>query len=151
MIWKLFFLFTVTSLVELALLIWIGQYLGIMVTIGLVLLTAVIGATMAKIEGIRVWTRLLRELRQGNIPTDELVEGGLIFAGGITFLTPGFITDTLGILCLIPPTRRLFRNFVKSWIREKFEQGGGISFRVGFDASQSPTSEPDPFEDDFPG
>jgi len=148
LIFKLFLLFSVTSLIELSLLIWIGQYLGIAVTIGLVILTAVIGATMAKIEGIRIWSRLRQELRRGEMPGNSLIEGALIFAGGITFLTPGFLTDTLGILCLIPVTRRLFRDWVKGWFRRNFRNGGGYSFQVGFQ-SKTP-SEEDPFEDDFP-
>ena len=133
---------------ELALLIWIGQYLGIFVTIGLVILTAVIGATMAKIEGLRIWSRLRQELRRGEMPGDSLLEGALIFAGGITFLTPGFLTDSLGILCLIPVTRRIFRDWVKAWFRQTFRKGDGYAFQVGFE-SETPAEE-DPFEDDFP-
>jgi len=135
MIIKLFLTFTIVSLTELALLIWIGKHLGVMVTIGLVILTAVIGATMAKREGMRVWGQLRNQLRAGNLPGNTILEGVLIFAGGITFLTPGFLTDSIGILCLIPVTRRLFLGWFKTWLKDKLRDGEIVWFQYssGYD------------------
>lgn len=149
MIFKLFILFTTMSLVELALLIWIGQYLGVLATVALVILTAILGASMAKFEGTRVWKKLIKQLRQGEMPGDTILEGVLIFGGGITFLTPGFITDTLGLLCLFPPTRRLFRDWVKAWFKRSIQSGNTVWFQW----SSGPSGEPDdkdPFESKFP-
>ena len=131
MFWKLLLLFIVVPLVELALLIWIGQYLGVLFTIGLVVLTAVVGAALAKVQGTYVWYRILRALRQGRLPGNELMDGALIFAAGIVFLTPGFLTDLAGFLLLVPPARRRVREFVKSYLMKKLNRQGTIHIDLG--------------------
>lgn len=139
------------SLVELALLIWIGKYLGVITTVALVLLTAIVGASMAKFEGMRVWTKLLDQLRRGELPGDTIVEGVLIFGGGVTFLTPGFMTDFLGLLCLFPLTRKLFREWVKAWFKKKIRTAdtGWFQFWTGTSGPEV-DDDKDPFESDFP-
>jgi UPF0716 protein FxsA len=150
MIFKLFLLFTTMSLLELALLIWIGQYLGVFATIALVILTAILGASMAKYEGLRVWKRLQRELRRGELPGDTILDGVLIFGGGLTFLTPGFITDTMGLLCLFPPTRSVARRWLKGWLKRIMQSGNTVFFQWSPGPSNSEDPDRDPFESEFP-
>lgn len=115
---RILLLFIVVPLVELALLIKVGQLVGVWPTISLVILTGIAGASLAKHEGLSVLRRIERELEFGRLPTTELLDGFLILAGGLLLLTPGFITDTIGFLCLLPPTRIL----VRAWIRRRFEE-----------------------------
>lgn len=123
MLYKLFLLFLTVPLVEMALLIWIGRHLGVLNTIGIVVVTAALGAYMARREGLRVWRALGDELRGGTLPRDTIIDGVLVLAGGLFFITPGLITDATGFMCLIPPTRRWLRGITKAWLREKMEDG----------------------------
>ncbi|MFB6356453.1 MAG: FxsA family protein [bacterium] len=123
MLLRLFALFVIVPLVELTLILVVGKYFGVMFTIALVILTAMIGATMARYEGLKVLERVWNSLKLGRIPGDALLEGLLILAGGVTFLTPGFITDTIGILCVIPYTRQWFSQLLKKWIKHKLQSG----------------------------
>ncbi len=128
---KLLTLFIVVPLIELALLIWIGQYLGVLVTIGLVILTAVVGAAMAKAQGMYVWYRIVDTLRRGRLPTDSIMDGALIFAAGVVFLTPGFLTDLTGFMLLIPPVRNRIREFLKDYLGRKISRQGSIHIELG--------------------
>ncbi len=121
MFFKLFFLFTVVSLLELAVIIKIGSYLGVFTTILIIVATAVLGAYLAQMEGLQILSRLQAELRAGRMPSDTLIEGLLVLAGGLLLLTPGFITDTLGFLLIIPFSRRWFRERLKAYFRYKIE------------------------------
>ncbi|MDL1966056.1 MAG: FxsA family protein [Candidatus Desulfofervidus auxilii] len=100
---KLFLLFTLVSILELALIIEVGSRLGVMVTILLILFTAVFGAYFAQTQGWQILIRLQTELNAGQLPSNTLIEGLLILIGGVLLLTPGFITDTLGFLLILHP------------------------------------------------
>ena len=113
---KLLLLFILIPLVELALLIEIGQVVGVWPTIALVVGTGFVGASLAKWQGFMVFARIQDELRNGRIPTGELVDGLLILIGGILLLTPGLLTDLCGFSMLIPGSRRV----IKAWLRKKF-------------------------------
>lgn len=123
MLLKLFLLFFFIPLFELALLIKIGRYIGILPTILLVVITAAIGAPLARYQGLKVWKKLVAELRATRLPGDTLLEGVIIFAGGLVLLTPGLITDAFGFFCLVPVTRRWLREQIKSWLRHKLDSG----------------------------
>ena len=116
---KLFLLFTLVSILELAVIIEVGSRLGVMFTILLILFTAVFGAYFAQIQGWQILIRLQTELSMGQLPSDTLIEGLLILIGGILLLTPGFITDTLGFLLILPPTRKKFREKLKAYFRKR--------------------------------
>jgi UPF0716 protein FxsA len=110
-------LFLVGSLVEIYVLVQVGQAIGALNTIGLLILMSLVGGWLARREGASVFTRLRRQLETGRMPTNELIDGFLILAGGILLVTPGFISDALGILLLFPPTRAVARALVKRRFR----------------------------------
>lgn len=102
---RLLFLFIFLPMVELYLLIVLGSRIGAMPTIGLIVLTGVIGATLARQQGVSTLSKIQNELRQGRAPARELLEGALIVVGGIVLLTPGILTDLFGFSLLIAPIR----------------------------------------------
>lgn len=99
------FLFIIMPVAELAVLIQVGSVIGVMNTIGLVLLTAVVGAWLLRQQGLATLLRANERLNSGELPAKEVAEGLILAVGGAMLLTPGFITDTFGFLCLIPGTR----------------------------------------------
>jgi len=99
-------LFLFIPLVEIWLLIRIGGIIGALPTVALVVLTAVIGAALARHQGLATLRRLRESMDRGETPAIEMLEGVLLLAGALLLLTPGFFTDALGFTCLIPPVRR---------------------------------------------
>jgi len=116
---KLFLLFTLITILELALIIEVGTRIGVMYTIFLIIATAVIGAYLAQTQGLSILMRIQNELKAGILPNDALIEGLLVLIGGVLLLTPGFITDTIGFLCILPPSRRWFREKLKGYFRHQ--------------------------------
>jgi UPF0716 protein FxsA len=104
---RLFLLFTLVPILELALLIQVGRWIGTLPTIGIVLLTALVGAWLARREGVRALRRVQSELAGGQVPGMSLLHGLAVFLGGSLLLTPGVLTDVLGLALLAPPTRTL--------------------------------------------
>lgn len=100
-------LFFVLPLIEIYLLIQVGQVIGAFPTILLVIATSVLGAYLLRQQGLSALARLQNNLRQGQLAAEEMKEGVFILLGGILLMTPGFFTDFLGLLCLLPPTRKL--------------------------------------------
>jgi UPF0716 protein FxsA len=115
---RLVLLFTVVPLIELYILIKVGSYIGGLNTILLVIMTAVLGASLARLQGLRTLQQIQLSLSQGRIPAEELVDGVLILAGGILFLTPGVLTDLFALVLLFPFTRTYF----KRWLRRRFDR-----------------------------
>lgn len=108
---RLLLLFTVVPLVELTLLVYLGQEVGLWPTIALVLGTGILGAWLAKLQGLLVLRQVQGELARGRLPTDALVDGALILVAGTLLLTPGLITDLWGFVLLVPPGRALARRW----------------------------------------
>lgn len=106
----LFVAFIVLPIVEMVVLIKVGGIIGALNTIGLVLLTAVIGAALLRQQGLATLFRANQRLNSGELPAREVAEGLILAVGGALLLTPGFVTDTFGFLCLLPPTRRWLAN-----------------------------------------
>jgi UPF0716 protein FxsA len=111
---RLLLLFTLVPLVELYLLIEIGGAIGVAPTIAIVIVTGVIGAALARWQGLGVLRRVQDDLAAGRPPTDALIDGLLIFVAGAVLLTPGLITDTLGFLLLVPAGRAAVRKLVSA-------------------------------------
>lgn len=107
-------LFTIIPAIELYLLITVGSIVGAPITILIIILTGVLGAYLAKTQGLLTMRSAMEELRNGKTPTEGLVHGILIVVAGIVLITPGFFTDIVGFLLLIPTTRKVMFSFVKS-------------------------------------
>lgn len=101
---------------EIAVFILVGQYIGLWPTLGLILLTAITGSILLRVQGFGLLARIREETRQGRVPGRELVHGVMIFFAGILLLTPGFITDTLGVLLFIPAVREVAWRFLRDRI-----------------------------------
>ncbi|BCX87992.1 UPF0716 protein FxsA [Methylomarinovum tepidoasis] len=126
----LFLVFLIVPLIEIYLLLVIGGIIGPIPTIAMVVFTAVLGAWLLRIEGFHTWFRLQQSLAQGKIPALEIVEGPILLVGGALLLTPGFFTDFLGFLCLLPTTRRRIAQYVlKRWLIQRPPSGQGAGGR----------------------
>ena len=109
-----FILFLVVPFVEIYLLVEIGARIGAPWTILLVVLTAIVGAWLVRVQGLATWRRFQASLARNELPATALVEGLCLLIAGALLLTPGFFTDAVGFACLIPPLRRtLIRHFIK--------------------------------------
>lgn len=129
----LFLLFVVMPVVEMWLLITVGTEIGAMATIGLVLLTAVVGAKLLREQGFATLWRGQRKLEEGKLPAQEIVEGIILAVSGALLLTPGFITDAIGFAGLIPPIRALFvsRLISKMVVAPMGGQASGFYYQQG--------------------
>lgn len=117
MIVRLFLLLTVVPLVELWLLVVIARHTSILATIVGVIAMGAAGTWLARQQGLRVWQRLHAELSAGKAPADSLVDGLLILIASVLLIAPGVLTDAVGVLLLLPPTRRLARGWLKRWFQ----------------------------------
>lgn len=123
MLGRLLFLFIVVPLVELYLLIEVGSRIGAATTVALIALTGGVGALLARMQGFRVIVQIRERLAQGQLPADELLSGGLVVAGGLLLVTPGLLTDAVGLVLLIPVVRARVVEWVKAFLRRRIEQG----------------------------
>jgi UPF0716 protein FxsA len=105
----LFVLFIVVPIAELFVIIQMGSWIGVLPTIALLIADAVLGAWLLRSQGRGAWRRFNGAVQEGRVPAREVADGGLIMFGGALLLTPGFLTDILGILMILPPTRAIMR------------------------------------------
>lgn len=117
----LFLLFTVVPLVEVLLLVYVGTKLGFWVTVGIVILTGMIGASLARWQGIKALTRVQRRISRGQVPGDELFDGILILVAGVLLVTPGILTDLTGFALLTPPLRNVIKAMLRRWAKKNIE------------------------------
>ena len=120
---RLFILFTLVPLLELYLLIKVGSHLGAEATILLIVLTGGVGALMARMQGFQVIVQIRERLREGVLPADELLAGGLIVVGGLLLVTPGLLTDVVGLALLLPFVRSRVVVWIKDFMRRKIQDG----------------------------
>ncbi len=123
MMFKLFLLFSIIPVLELGILIKLGSLIGVLNTITIIILTGITGAYLAKTQGISLLVKIQSNLQQGVLPSQELLEGLLIFAGGITLLTPGFFTDLIGLMLLLPQTRQILITLLVPYLKKHMEKG----------------------------
>ncbi len=120
---RLLLLFTIIPMTELALLIWVGNRIGVLPTILLVAVTGVIGVTAAKMQGFLIMNRIKTRFNRRELPTLNMVEGILILMGGAMLLTPGLLTDITGFLFILPFSRptiaRLAQKYVGGYLKNK--------------------------------
>ena len=122
---KLVILFTVLPAIELYLLIKVGSVIGAGTTIAIIIITGVLGASLARMEGLKTLFEARREAEQGRIPADQLISGVLILLSAAVLATPGFITDAIGFSLLIPPIRGAVAVWVKKWLQRKMADDSG--------------------------
>ena len=112
MVGVLVVLFLLVPLAELFVIIQVGQAFGALNTIGLLILISAVGAWLVKREGMGVWRRFQRQVESGAMPGKEIADGVMILFAGALLMTPGFLSDLLGITLLLPPVRAVVRAFV---------------------------------------
>jgi len=103
---NLLLIFLIVPIIEIYLLIQVGSIIGALPTVALVVLTAVIGAGLLRVQGFATLKRIQETIARGEVPAIEMLEGAMLLFGGALLLTPGFFTDTIGFICLIPQLRR---------------------------------------------
>lgn len=151
MLGRLIVLFLLTPAIELALLIQVDRFIGFWATIGLIVVTGIVGSHLARREGLSTWQRLNDRLRRGDLPGAELADGVIILVAGALLITPGILTDVIGFSGLIPFTRRRIRRLVMRWFQRKVDQG---AMEVQFGVFGGPGTEgpqPPPNFSDGPG
>lgn len=116
---KLLLLFTLLPALELFLVVGSSLTIGVWHTLGIILLTGVIGSWVARSQGLATWRRIREALSRGQLPARDMVHGVLILLAGALLITPGFITDLTGFLLLMPP----FRTLIARTLRRRFEKG----------------------------
>ncbi len=115
--------FITLPVIELMLLLRIGSWLGVLPTVLLVIVTGVIGAALARSQGIQVLTRMRQELASGRPPVASMVDGALVLVAGVLLLTPGVVTDAVGIALLLPPVRALVRGAFAARLKGMVQSG----------------------------
>jgi UPF0716 protein FxsA len=116
-------IFIVVPLAELYVIIQVGQAIGVVPTLALLLADALLGSILLRHQGRAAWIRFNRALAEGRLPHKEVFDGVLIITGGALLLTPGFLTDIVGLIFLIPPTRALIRAFSARFVRRRLALG----------------------------
>ena len=106
-------IFVLVPLAELYVILKVGDAIGIVPTLAILVADSLIGSWLLKSQGRAVWERFNETMRAGRIPHQEVVDGVLVVFGGAFLITPGFLTDIVGVLLLLPPTRSLFRRLVQ--------------------------------------
>ena len=120
---KLLIVFVFVPVMELYILIEAGRIMGLAPTIGLIMMTGVAGAWLARSQGVEILRRIQAETSRGQMPAATLIDGALILVGGLLLLTPGFFTDALGFSFLVPLTRELWRKGLSAWLQNQIKQG----------------------------
>ena len=123
MFFLLVLLFTGLPALELYLLFEVGGEIGALNTILIIILTGIVGATLAKSQGLELLFKIQDKINQGEIPTGQLLQGFLVMGGGLLLLTPGFVTDVLGFCMVMPGTRTLLAALIKKVFLKGVEKG----------------------------
>jgi len=140
---RLLLLFLLTPAVELGVLIQVDRLIGFGPTIALIIATGVVGSYLARREGLNTWRRLNRRLQSGDLPGKELVDGVIILVAGALLVTPGVLTDVVGFLGLIPPSRRLIRKALMRRFSSKMQEGSmQVQFGIFGGTAPGPNGPP---------
>jgi UPF0716 protein FxsA len=120
---RLLLFFTLLPLVEILILLKVGAVIGFLNTVVLVILTATLGAFLARKEGIATWTRIRQQMAMGVLPTEDLLDGLMILIAGVVLITPGLLTDLFGFSLLIPATRAFLKSNVRNFLQRRLQSG----------------------------
>jgi UPF0716 protein FxsA len=127
----LFLAFLLFPLLELWVILQVGGVIGAGWTIGLLVLDSIVGAVIVRREGRRTWQAFGQALAEGRWPADEVAQGALVLVGGALLLTPGFVTDGIGLAFVLPPTRALLARAIRARVRR------GAVHVIGFGGATS--------------
>jgi UPF0716 protein FxsA len=106
---------------EIALFILSGKLIGVWSTVALIVLTGIMGMWLAKRQGLAVIEEAKRELFYGRLPSGAILDGICVFIGGVLLLTPGFLTDVVGVFLLLPATRSIVKPYIARWLKSLFD------------------------------
>jgi UPF0716 protein FxsA len=124
--------FIVLPILELFVIVQVAQATNILVTVALIIAISAAGGWLMKREGRSAWQKFNAKVSRGEVPTNEIIDGFLVLFGGALLLTPGFVSDLLGLVLLLPPTRALVRPAIRSRARTSFViSGPGFRQRGG--------------------
>ena len=116
----MFFLFFIAiPLIEVILFITVGKYIGLWNTIFIIIMTGIVGAILVKSQGINILNKALGEIRSNKVPIFSIFEGIAILIAGAFLLTPGFLTDTLGCILLVPKARNIIINYITMYLKKR--------------------------------
>jgi UPF0716 protein FxsA len=118
---RLVFLFTALPLLEIYLLVKVGSAIGVLRTALVVVGTGVVGAFLARREGLSVLRSMKEKFRQGQLPAEELIDGVILLLSGAFLLTPGIVTDFVGLVGLIPFFRKGIRGYGRKWFKKEWD------------------------------
>ena len=122
----LFVLLLVVPIAELWVLVRVADTIGVIPALLLLLLVSVAGAWLLKQQGTATWRRMRETMRRGEMPTSEATDGALILLGGALLLTPGFLTDVVGLVLLVPPSRAAIKGVVRRSMARRVRRRFGI-------------------------
>lgn len=117
----------VVPIVEISVLLQVGQLLGVLPTVVLLVVMSLLGAYLLRREGARTWRAFRTALASGRLPAAEVADGALVILGGALLLTPGFATDAFGLLCVLPPTRAVLRRLLTRQVARRLSVGPLLS------------------------
>ena len=123
---KLFLLFLIVPVIEIYLLIKVGSVIGGIPTVACLVFLSLLGAYLIRTQGFRVLSQIREELSRGRLPAAQLMDGAMIFVGGVLLMTPGFFTDFIGIFFLIPATRKIIKMWLGLWLQSRISRGGFV-------------------------
>ena len=126
-------IFIAVPLIEIAVFIWLGDKIGILATIAIVILTAIIGVALLRHQGLFVLNRAQSALNAGRLPIDSVMDGVFLLVAGAFLLTPGLLTDTAGFLLLVPPVRKILGKTIFSMIARAKNIDVSVFTSTGFD------------------
>lgn len=135
---RLLVLFTVVPIVELLLLVELGRHVGLAPTLALVLGTGILGAALARWQGLATLRRIQADMEAGRVPTGPLVDGLLILVAGAVLLTPGLLTDLLGFALLVPAIRQLVRRRLSRAFRTRMQRDGNVVIDAEWEREDGP-------------
>ena len=138
----LLIVFIVVPILELFVIIKVGGAIGVLPTIGLLILDSLVGAALLRSQGRAVWARFNTALAESRVPAREVFDGALVIFGAALLMTPGFLTDILGLILLIPPTRAVVRGILSRTFAGRIARGGSAVFWTVRGAAGSGRSQP---------
>ncbi len=143
----LILLFIVVPIVELYVIIQVGQAIGVLPTLAILLADALLGSLLLRHQGRAAWRRFNAAIAEGRFPGREAADGVMVAVGGTLLLTPGFVTDVFGVLLLLPPTRALVRAGLFRYLRRRVVLVGGTAGGYGA-AGERPAPGGQPYDFD---